>query len=284
MAGLVGQWIDRHPVGAYVVLTFAISWSLFGLIAVLPPTQVLARAGALVAGAFGPMAGAVVLVAVRGAGLRAWARTVFALRAPPRTYVVAVALPVVAVLVAGGVHTLAFGGTPTLADLPPLTDYPLYLLFILVLTGGQEEPGWRGYLLPLLEAEHTPLVAALVVGVIWAVWHLPLFVIPGTTQADLSFPLYVPMVLALSVVLTWLTNVARGSVLPAMVFHAGVNAVLNYYPVGGAAGAVSLTGNALLVGVVVVVGVATVAVAGPGLGASRAGGGATINPAVTTTD
>lgn len=81
----------------------------------------------------------------------------------------------------------------------------------------------------------------------------PLFLIPSTPQSSLSPWLYVVQILALSVVLTAITNAAGGSVIPAMLLHAGGNAIVNFYPIGGASGATTQPGFAILVGVLVAV-------------------------------
>jgi len=110
--------------------------------------------------------------------------------------------------------------------------YPVQFLFVLVLGGGQEELGWRGVALPRLQAACGGTVASLVIGVVWAVWHLPLFAIPASSQYGQAFLPYAVAVLASSVVLTWLFNATGGSVLLAMVFHASVNASSSLWQCG----------------------------------------------------
>ena len=86
-----------------------------------------------------------------------------------------------------------------------------------------EEIGWRGYALPRL-ARHLGLArASMVLGVIWACWHLPFFFIPGTDKSGQSFPVYLLGVTALSVAMAWLYWRANGSLLLTMLLHAAVN-------------------------------------------------------------
>ncbi|MUV56459.1 CPBP family intramembrane metalloprotease [Halogeometricum sp. CBA1124] len=82
--------------------------------------------------------------------------------------------------------------------------------------------GWRGYALPHLLERYSTTAAALVVGVGWAVWHLPLFFVQGTRQSG-PFAVYLLGVVGLSVVLAWLYVRAKGSVLLVAVFHAQWN-------------------------------------------------------------
>jgi membrane protease YdiL (CAAX protease family) len=90
------------------------------------------------------------------------------------------------------------------------------------LSGGQvgEELGWRGYALPRLEASVGLGPGALLLGIIWAVWHLPLFYMPGADTNGQSFPLYTIQVTGLSVALAWLYHKTRGSLVPVMRMHA----------------------------------------------------------------
>ncbi|WP_458187528.1 CPBP family intramembrane glutamic endopeptidase [Haladaptatus sp. NG-WS-4] len=265
MSPSLSGWFERHRVATYVVLTYGISWSLFGLWSVTPESTPVFKTLLFVGGGFGPMAAAVVLLAARGQSLGDWFRSVFRFRVRPRYYLVALAFPIAALVVASRVHAFVLGGATTVDRLPALYEYPIFLVFIFFLGGGQEEPGWRGYLLPLLQSRYNALIAALIIGVVWAVWHLPLFVFSGTVQSDMPFWLYVPQVTGTSIVLTWLTNVSRGSVLPAMVLHAGANAVINYYAVGGVTGATTKTGYGLLTAFVVLVAVVLVVRYGPTL-------------------
>ena len=249
---------EQRPFATYTLLTYAISWTAWALWATLSNAGDLASTALFVAGGFGPVLAALLILRATGQPIRPWLCRTFRLRVRVRYYLVALTLPTLAVLFAGGVHAGVFGGAVTPDAIESPLAYPIFLAFILLFAGGQEEPGWRGYLLPRLQESHSALTAALAIGVVWAVWHLPLFVLPGTIQSGMVFPLYLANVVGLSIVLTWLTNAAEGSVLPAMILHAGANAIVNYYPIGGPEGAISLTGYGLLTTAIVVVAIALV--------------------------
>ena len=85
-----------------------------------------------------------------------------------------------------------------------------------------EEPGWRGFLLPRLQQRHGALRASLLLGAIWALWHLPLL---GTEFAPQHIAPFLLTVFAATLVLTRLFNGAHGSVLLPMLMHATVNTV-----------------------------------------------------------
>ncbi len=85
-----------------------------------------------------------------------------------------------------------------------------------------EELGWRGYALDQLQARWSASVSSLILGVIWAIWHLPLFFMKGmvhAAQGPAWFVLFVVGVIALAVILTWIFNNTRRSTLGAIVFH-----------------------------------------------------------------
>jgi uncharacterized protein len=107
---------------------------------------------------------------------------------------------------------LAFAALGRQPDVSLVVDrIPAYLQTLLltaVIFGGQEEPGWRGFALPRLEQRHTPLVATLLLGLGWGIWHVPLYGPAGFV---------VPLVLAFYY--TWLYNKTR-SVLLCILLHA----------------------------------------------------------------
>lgn len=97
------------------------------------------------------------------------------------------------------------------------------------LTNG-EEMGWRGYILPRLQARHSALLASLIVGVIWSVWHLPKFLGAGTS-AGRSLIWFTLFLIAASVLYTWLYNNSRGSLLLVTLFHASSNTSGMFLPI-----------------------------------------------------
>lgn len=85
-----------------------------------------------------------------------------------------------------------------------------------------EEIGWRGYALPLLMGWFGSLGGTLILGLIWALWHLPMFRVPSSHQKG-SFWRYALVVTSWSIVMTVLFAGSGGSVLPPMLFHASLN-------------------------------------------------------------
>lgn len=95
----------------------------------------------------------------------------------------------------------------------------LIALVLIAIKGPIEEFGWRGLALPLLQRKMTPIWAALVIGVIWGLWHTPAFLLSGTEQSAWSFLPFFTGTIALSVIVTPLFNASRGSIFLPALFH-----------------------------------------------------------------
>ena len=119
---------------------------------------------------------------------------------------------------------------------PPFSTVPWYVMAgaLLVSTWVQagEEVGWRGYALPRLSDHFGLAGASVLLGVIWALWHLPqFFFFPQGDTFGQSFPVWLMQVTAISVALAWLYWRTGGSLLLVMLMHAGVNNT-NWVPSG----------------------------------------------------
>jgi len=187
-----------------------------------PALPVLATA-LLYVGTFAPAVVALLMTARSGepGGGTTLLDRVFQGNVPARWYAFAVGYLPAIKLAAAVVHRVAAGAWP------PFGDTPWYVVVgaLAVSTPVQagEEIGWRGYALPRLAARLGFARASLLLGVIWAVWHLPLFVIPGVDNYGQSFTLFLIVVPALSVAMAWLYMQTRGSLLLVMLMHSAVN-------------------------------------------------------------
>jgi len=182
-------------------------------------------------GAFGPAVGALVsLGTLRGRGA-VWEhlRGLLDLRigwwgwlAPP--------------LVLGGTTWLAWilpelWGAPRLAMLlPSVWVFPPYLLLMTLIGGGQEELGWRGYILDPLEERLGPWLGNLVLGLVWTVWHLPLFFIQGTTQRFMPFLGFTVYLIGCSYFFAAIREAAGKRTLSGIVAHGWGNALVPLFP------------------------------------------------------
>lgn len=109
-------------------------------------------------------------------------------------------------------------------------DYlkPGFILFIFVFGPLVEEPAWRGWLQKFYLKKYSSIVSGFIVGVIWGVWHLPMFFIPGTYQYEegfLSFDFWIWMIdiLGSSMLYAWIFVNTGGSIPAAILFHFSIN-------------------------------------------------------------
>jgi membrane protease YdiL (CAAX protease family) len=202
--------IRSYPLVAYSVLAFAFSLALalllnvslvFGLVALFGP----AAAAVIVSRVWRGRTGVAELWAVT----RRW-------RVHPGWYAAAVALPA-AGFALGHVLFVAVGNA--MLSVPGTVQPILFILFVLVIG---EEIGWRGFLLRHLLTRHSPLVATILVGAVWALWHTPLYFIPGMPSYGGPFLAFAAWAMSLSFLLTWLWMGTRSVVL-ATVMHGAAN-------------------------------------------------------------
>jgi CAAX protease family protein len=214
----------------FFVVAFVVSWG-FWLAARATPAPGL-RWLLLYLGVFTPGLVALWLTgrATGRPGVVALLRRLVDWQLPARWYVFAVSYMAVVKLTVAASHRVVTGSWPVFGDAPGYGMLAATLFSTAV--GGQagEELGWRGYALPRLAERFGLGGASLLLGVLWAGWHLPLFFFPGADLAGQSFPLYVLQVTALSVAMAWLYANTRGSLLPVMLMHAAVNNTKDIVP------------------------------------------------------
>jgi hypothetical protein len=116
----------------------------------------------------------------------------------------------------------AVGAEVSAADGPVLLLVSLWLFLL------TEETAWRGFALPRLQARMPPVPAALLLGLLWGLWHIPLFLIADSFQSSIPFAGFLLSILATSVLTSWIFNHTRGSVLLAAVFHATTDVAIAY--------------------------------------------------------
>lgn len=200
--------------------TFAVSWLCFALAAVVP-----ANGGTIfLLGVFAPAFVAIALTARSGgtAGIEALFRRVIAWRAGIQWYVFAVGYVLAIRLLAAVLQRVATGTWPQFGH----EAWTVTVMAILVSTPVQagEEIGWRGYALPRLGAKMGFAGGSVLLGVMWALWHLPtFFLFRGAPNYGQSFPLFLVGVTAISVAMAWLYLHTNGSILLAMLMHAAIN-------------------------------------------------------------
>lgn len=143
------------------------------------------------------------------------------------------------------------------ASASPLIFFPVFFLFDIITNG--EEMGWRGYVLPHLQSKHNALTASLILGVIWAFWHVPKYV---THFNVVVFGWAVIHFLAFAVIQTWLYNNTKGSLLIVAVCHAMSNTVGVFMPMANTSSSENMGSYIFYVLLEVLAAIAVTAVAG----------------------
>jgi membrane protease YdiL (CAAX protease family) len=193
----------------------------------------------LVVASFGPMLAALLMVLFEPqpwTALKTWLARLVRIKAHPLVWAIALfILPVCALML---VFALGVGVQPEFEPVMvwlTLAIAPINGLATVIMGAGPlgEEPGWRGYALPKLLERTGPAGASLLIGVVWTLWHWPLFLVPewaggGNLPLQVFIPFYAVMVLSLAYVMTRLFQWSRGSVLMAIWVHGIANAVTPY--------------------------------------------------------
>ena len=218
--------LQRAPLLSYFGLTFAWSWVCWALSSVIRPQLPWLATLLMFVGSFGPsLAAIVVVVSTRPLGaVRVWLSRCLQWRIGWEWWALALLLPLAVMLVAAGLHVGLGGDIGTAPASGHLLMTVVNLPLVLLLGGPLgEEFGWRGYALPVLQDWLGWRTASLGLGLVWGVWHLPLFFIVGTAQAHIPLAMFLLSVVAMSVVFAWVVNRTAGSVVAALLFHTAIN-------------------------------------------------------------
>ena len=241
MANPIRNFSQRYPMLSFLLLTLLITWGCVvavaagtaGLLPFKPSMLWMAFVGQ-----FGPAYAAIILAALasgRG-GVGALLRSARRPRFGKGPWAVIVVVPPLAFFAAYLVHIVAGGEAIAFAA----TDWSQFAITLaagsvigLIFGGFSEEPGWRGWLLPRLQGRVSPLVASLVVGVIWSLWHLdPDVVAAGMTRGWGAFlaewwqyqSAFLPRTVAFAILMTALYNRTGGNLFSMMAVHSVSNA------------------------------------------------------------
>jgi uncharacterized protein len=211
-----------RTLGPFLALSFGLTWGIATLL-ILFPAQLEAIFGEVstthplyILAVYGPAFAGVFLVwwyyGINGLGSFFRRLTLWRMSVPWWLFLL-IGIPLLAYLAAAmlGTITNPFPFSPWYGVLP--------VMAMMLLLGPVEELGWRGVALPLLQRRFAPLWAGLILGAIWALWHMPAFLIGGTPLSEWSVIPYFIGLLALSVIVTAMFNASGGSILIAVLFH-----------------------------------------------------------------
>ncbi|MBJ7385952.1 MAG: CPBP family intramembrane metalloprotease [Mycolicibacterium sp.] len=230
-------FIRSHPLTTFFVMASALSWIAWTPYILssnglgvwdyrFPEVLGTAQIAGLLPGLYlGPITSAFVVTALADGrpGLRRWCSRLGRWRVGRHWYALALLGVPAAMLVAGAAFS---GGDVRAPTALALAAYAPGLVLQMLTTGIGEEPGWRDFALPRLQSQLGPLRAVFVLGPLWGVWHLPLFLTDwgGWPNAHWSRPLvFLVFCVAFSVVLSWVFNRTGESLPIAMLMHVSVN-------------------------------------------------------------
>lgn len=229
----------RHPLIAFFTLAYGFSWAillvLYGLLGLPAALVILLQT-------LGPTLAALVTAGVLEgpAGPRRLLARVRIWRVARRFYLFAlVGIPAASILAA----LVLPGAFVSLGDQSAAKLGIEFLAFIVVgFVSGPlfEEPGWRGFALPHLQGQMGALRGTLVLGTLWAAWHLPQYLVPEWADQNGGLDptlvaTFLLMVVAIAPVMTWLFNCTRGSLFLVMLAHSSINAALAVFVVATSA-------------------------------------------------
>lgn len=206
-AGSIRRAIARHPIASFIVITFGATWAMTPLFSVSLLFGLLAL--------FGPTVGAVVVSWADGSLVELRER-VTTWRSP-RSFLIALGIPFAVSGMAAVLWTVAGNSAPGLG---PVSAVEI-LIFVLVIG---EETGWRGFLLPRLRGHMSLPAAGFASGIVWSLWHLPLYLQPD--QGIAAFAVFAWWVIPFAMVMAFVVERARFSILVATVMHGAGNIAL----------------------------------------------------------
>jgi len=230
--------LDRHPLLAFFVLSFALAWMVW-----IPAGWAGLPFPIVLLGAVAPTVAALILSGILEGwtGVRRLLRRATQYRVRPLIYGTAILGPVLVGLSAAGIATMFGGPLLSISELPVRLGLDagaigpalglLPFIFLGSFLGGPllEEIGWRGFAQPRLQQRVGAGAAGLWIGLAWSLWHLPLLYFYPMATAGIPLPYYLPLVTAFGICFAWVHVRSRGSVLLTIILHAGVNFAFGGY-------------------------------------------------------
>jgi uncharacterized protein len=217
----------------FFVLTYAFTWACWIPVVTRATSSRSSFFGFLwLVGVFGPALVALALTARRDgiSGVKALLGRMLRWQVGAKWYVFAISYMAAIKLAAAIAHRLTTGSWPPFGAENPALMLGATLLSTPVQSG--EEIGWRGYALPRLAERMGFACASLLLGIFWALWHLPQFFLAGADTYRQPFLIWAIEVVALSVAIAWLYARTNGSLLLTMLMHAAINNTKDIVPSG----------------------------------------------------
>lgn len=192
-----------------------------------------------VIGASGPLVSALILLYADGGiqAIKEFFKKCFQFKIEPKYYIIAIILSMIPIVFSHyypnimGLRKLPDTYFPVEADIPLVLIFIIYIFVMFLIGGGQEEFGWRGYILEPLQEKLGLIKASLLIGLIWGLWHYPLWLMTGEGHVYYSFFGFVLFAISFSVIIGIMYEVSSKKMVIAWVMHAISNLTLSMFPV-----------------------------------------------------
>jgi len=243
-----------HKDWKFLVLVFLFTWAIWGVGVVqsLQGTrEILPNAILVLIGTFVPsLLGVYVLLKGKTFRLKNLLKELFLLRGSLFIKLLVFLWMPLIFLVSYLVSVYLFEWSFALEWLARPLEIPILFLYILVLGGPLgEEVGWRGYLLPSLLGKYSPFYASILLGLVWSLWHLPLFFIEGTVQAGIPFLLYTLYTILLTLMISSIYVLGHQRMSTGLYMHAAANTSLGVFYIIDAPVAMVMIGTLMVLSV-----------------------------------
>lgn len=256
---MIVSWLKKHPVSAFFILTFAIAWSLWLPLGIFAPENYLLS----LPGVWAPTISAFLLTWLTHgkAGVQNFVRKIILWRVGIQWYLVVLFGIAAIAYLAIGLGAIFGIPSPEISlpyGLPReslLGFLPIFFLSNLFIGGPiAEDIGWRGYIFTKLREKMNAVQASILIGIVWAMWHLPYFIFPSWRSAvgNIPFLWFMLLTTSWSVLFAWV-YVNTESILMPILFHAAINTTLGTLGILGQAGGdlTSLVLNTILTWLIV---------------------------------
>jgi uncharacterized protein len=225
------KFSNNKPLVIFFLLAYLLAWGLMGLFIAQNHGWVspdIPFEPFLIIGSWFPNIAAFLVIAFvlkRKGGIRQLLKGWLKFKVPAFWYLVTL-IPLIFAVLSMFIYRLLYGVTPVSEIVfDPMTM--IALVIISTITGATgEELGWRGFALPRLQMKMSALSASMILGVLWTMWHVPLW-FAGLGYEKIPFAAYALLVMSSSVLITWACNNSRGSMVIATLFHLVMNIAMN---------------------------------------------------------
>lgn len=207
----------------FIIITFAITWIAWGSLAILTKLNMFSFSHPLgtifhIIGGFGPTI-ATFFVLEEKLTIKSILKFIFQYKKKSMIYFWILAIMEISVI---GISSMEFNSAL------PWYLIPLVFLQAVFIYGGEEELGWRGIMQPILEKRFAFPIATIITGVVWGIWHIPLWFIDGSSQQNMPFLFFLMLGIILSF---WLAAIYKKTqcIFACNVFHGLTNTLLSMF-------------------------------------------------------